>query len=246
MADPHSLYLDQKKLDGIIDLLSQRIGERFSDSDLLQVCRDLQAICQRAGQKDIAAISKPNWRLRIGVLAFIIAVAATVGVALVYSLSMLQIEFTGSNVFDFIQAVESALNGLFLVGAATLLLVSLENRSKRHCVIQRINELRAIAHLVDMLQLTEDPPILHSGAPTDHSPTRQLNHFQLGRYLVYCSEMLSLVGKVGFLYVQGYHDPEATNAVNDLEDLTTGLSQKIWQKILVHESTTHGIPNPRA
>ncbi len=45
--------------------------------------------------------------------------------------------------------------------------------------------------------------------------------------------MLSLISKTAFLYVQDYHDPVAAEAVNDLEDLTTGLSSKIWQKIMM-------------
>lgn len=44
--------------------------------------------------------------------------------------------------------------------------------------------------------------------------------------------MLSLASKIGFLYVQDYHDSVATEAVNDLEDLANGLSRKIWQKIM--------------
>jgi hypothetical protein len=162
-------------------------------------------------------------------------------VALVSSVAELQIGTSGSNVFDFIQAVEAALNGMFLVGAAVLLLVSLENRMKRHRVIQAINRLRGIAHVVDMHQLTKDPAIIHhGGSPTAHSPDRPLNQFELSRYLDYCAEMLSLVGKVGYLYVQNYHDPDATKAVNDLEDLTTGLARKIWQKIMLLGGPAHG------
>ena len=57
--------------------------------------------------------------------------------------------------------------------------------------------------------------------------------FELTRYLTYCSEMLSLVGKIAALYVQGFQDAIVLEAVNDVETLTTGLSQKIWQKILI-------------
>ncbi len=240
MADPLSLYLDHDKLCTTIDRLCLRIHGRFPQSSLLQVCRDLHEICLNA-QTDITAISKPNWLLRGGVLAFIVAVVVTMGFAFVSGLSALQIGTSGSNVFDFIQAVEAGLNGIFLVGAALLVLISLENRMKRHRVIQAINRLRGIAHVVDMHQLTKDPSIIHSGgAPTVHSPDRPLNQFELNRYLDYCAEMLSLVGKVGYLYVQNYHDPEATNAVNDLEDLTTGLARKIWQKIMLLGGPTHG------
>lgn len=240
MADPRSLYLVHEKLCTTIDRLCLRIRGRFPESSLLQVCRDLHEICLNA-ERDIAAISRPNWLLRGGVLAFIVAVVVTMGIAFASSLSALQINTSGSTVFDFIQAIESALNGIFLAGAALLVLISLENRMKRHRVIQAINRLRGIAHVIDMHQLTKDPSIIQSGsAPTVHSPDRPLNQFELSRYLDYCAEMLSLVGKVGFLYVQDYHDPEATNAVNDLEDLTTGLARKVWQKIMLLGSPAHG------
>ena len=45
--------------------------------------------------------------------------------------------------------------------------------------------------------------------------------------------MLSLIGKIGAYYVQDFDDPVALEAVNELEDLTTGLSQKMWQKIMI-------------
>jgi len=69
--------------------------------------------------------------------------------------------------------------------------------------------------------------------PTPNSPRQELSRYELGRYLNYCSEMLSLAGKLGFLYVQNFHDPVANDSVNNLEDLTTGLSRKIWQKIII-------------
>jgi hypothetical protein len=240
MADPRSLYLDHEKLYTTIDRLCLRIQGRFPDSSLLRVCRDLHEVSLSAEQ-DIVAIGRPNWLLRGGVAIFVVVVILTMGVALLNSVAKWQIGTSGGNVFDVIQTVESLLNGVFLVGAALLVLVSLENRIKRHRVIQAVNRLRGIAHVVDMHQLTKDPSVIHaSGGPTTHSPERQLSQFELSRYLDYCSEMLALVGKVGYLYVQNYHDAEATNAVNDLEDLTTGLSRKIWQKIMLLGGAPHG------
>ncbi len=49
--------------------------------------------------------------------------------------------------------------------------------------------------------------------------------------------MLSLVGKLGFLYVAGVGDPEVAREANDLESLCTGLSRKIWQKIMILRET---------
>ena len=58
---------------------------------------------------------------------------------------------------------------------------------------------------------------------------------ELGRYLDYCSELLSLISKVAALHVQRFNDPHTLAAVNDLESLTSGLSGKIWQKITLLE-----------
>jgi hypothetical protein len=60
-----------------------------------------------------------------------------------------------------------------------------------------------------------------------------MSDFELSRYLDYCSEMLSLVGKIAALYVQRFDDPVVLAAVDEIEDLTTGISRKIWQKIMI-------------
>ena len=57
--------------------------------------------------------------------------------------------------------------------------------------------------------------------------------YELGRYLDYCSEMLSLTGKVAVLYVQDFDDDVALAGVTEVENLTNGLSRKIWQKLMV-------------
>ena len=54
---------------------------------------------------------------------------------------------------------------------------------------------------------------------------------ELGRYLDYCSELLSVTSKLAALLVQYFNDEVLLGAVNEIETLTTGLSGKIWQKI---------------
>jgi hypothetical protein len=83
-----------------------------------------------------------------------------------------------------------------------------------------------------MHQLTKDPQSLIVDAPTASSPARTLTSFELGRYLDYCSELFSLASKVAALYVQYLNDPVVLEAVNDVETLGAGLSNKVWQKIV--------------
>ncbi len=116
---------------------------------------------------------------------------------------------------------------------------SLETRWRRRKALQKLHEQRSIAHVIDTHQLRKDPDrIKRKGVDTSSSPRQDLTPFELGRYFDYCSEMLSMVAKIGALYVQGYEDPIAVNAVDELETLTTGLSRKIWQKIMVLDQLT--------
>jgi hypothetical protein len=115
-----------------------------------------------------------------------------------------------------------------------LFLVTIEARVKRRRALRAIHELRAIAHVIDMHQLTKDPEwVLQRGRESVIVPRRAMSLFELSRYLDYCSEALSLTGKVAAVYVQRFDDPVALAAVNEVETLTTGLSRKIWQKLSV-------------
>jgi hypothetical protein len=85
-----------------------------------------------------------------------------------------------------------------------------------------------------MHQLTKDPDrYLLKATFTESSPKRTMTLFELGRYLDYCCDALALISKVAALYVQGFQDEGVLEAVDDIEDLTSGLTGKIAQKITV-------------
>ncbi len=94
-----------------------------------------------------------------------------------------------------------------------------------------------------MHQLTKDP-----SADRDRrrqaasSPRACSRRFELTRYLDYCSEMVSLTSKVAVLFAQGFPDPTVTDVVSDIERVAVGLSQKIWQKIIILETRLRGRP----
>lgn len=151
---------------------------------------------------------------------------------------------SGFDLVVLVQASEAGLNVFLLLSAAVLFLVTAETRIKRRRALKAIHELRALAHVIDMHQLTKDPErLLAERIETPSSPKRNLSPAELGRYLDYCTEMLSLIGKIAALYVQKFDDPVALAAVNEVEDLTTGLSRKIWQKIVIINSDTNQL-NP--
>ena len=95
-----------------------------------------------------------------------------------------------------------------------------------------------------MHQLTKDPERVGiEPHRTASSPKSKLTQFELARYLDYCSEMLSITGKIAAIYVQRFRDPVVIAATNEVEQLCTGLSQKIWQKIMIlHRTPTYTGP----
>lgn len=209
--------------------LRQRISERFPDRGLNNVCAELEEVA-RETQERCRWIRKPNLGLRSGVALVILTLILSFA-GLFYAFSVQAGQETVDFV-DFVQVLEAGLNDLVMVGVAIFFLVTLENRLKRSKALQSLHELRALAHVIDMHQLTKDPErFLHRGKDTESSPVETLTPFELARYLDYCSEMLSIVGKIGALYAQNLSDGVVLSAVTEIENVTAAQSQKIWQKI---------------
>lgn len=230
------LKLDATKLIDTVDTLKKRIHERFPEAGLYHVCDKLLTISRTAQQK-AAQISQPNYWARL--ITFLV-IAVVIGGAIAAALAIKARDETLS-IAEWIQASEAAANDVIIIGAVIFFAMTIESKWKRKRILSAIHELRSLAHIIDMHQLTKDPerPVATATKQdTASSPKRTMDRFQLSRYLDYCSEMLSLIGKIAVLYVQDYPDTEAVGAVNDIETLTNGLSRKIWQKIMIlHEGT---------
>ena len=210
--------LDPDQIGETIARLCQRVESRFPGSGLAGVGRDLSDIA-RLTKERIVWIGRPILGLRVAVALVI----ALIGAGLVITATALKPPNEPLKLVEFVQGLESGINDVLLVGAAIFFLVTAERRIKRRRALATINELRAIAHLIDMHQLTKDPEwVLGRGEETGVLPPRQMSRFELSRYLDYCSEMLSLTSKIAALYIQDFDDEDALAAVNEVEDLTTG------------------------
>lgn len=214
----HRPELRSDEVTRTLERLHERILERFPSSGLSQVCNDLIEISKDT--KEVATwIIKPLWSVRIGIGVFLVFVLVALG----FTISRSQIGVAKIDLQSLVSMLESITNEVVLLVAGVFSLVTIEGRIKRGRVIDAITNLRAVAHIIDMHQLTKAPGSSQHG----------LNHENLARYLDYCSEMLSLVSKIAFLYVNNFDDAAANQSVNELEDLTSGLSRKIWQKITI-------------
>ena len=220
--------LNAQRIADTVERLCRRIEERFPGSGLSYVSRELLEV-SRQHEVEIEKILRPNWLVRIGVGITIVALVLVVaGAALSVKVSM-----SFDRITDLLQGLDAAVNEIILLAVALFFLVSLEGRFKRRHTLRALHQLRSIAHVIDMHQLTKDPDAASPQFQTPSSPQRLLTPFEMSRYLDYCSEMLALVTKLAALHAQYLRDPVVLGAVNDVEELAAGLSQKIWQKIVM-------------
>lgn len=228
------IRLEPERIIKTIDVLEKRIADRFPNSSLRQTCKDFLEIAQKS-KTNIEWISKPNITLRI--FSILVILTGIGGIA--YSISFVELKIHDTTLANIIALSEAVFNDIILLGAAIFFLVGMESRLKRKRALTMINELRVTAHVIDMLQLTKDPSLINANlAATANSPTRSLTKFELERYLDYSSELASLIAKVGALYSQGLPDEVVVRSVNEIETLCTGLSRKIWQKIMILNQVT--------
>jgi hypothetical protein len=221
--------LDAGKIIRTIELLEARIDARSPGAGLGRVAADLRATA-RDTHREASGRAQPNWLLDLLLPALF--VGACLGVASYVAFFVHGASPDGAppklntEPTNLLQTLDATINTVVLAGIAIFFLATVSLRLKRHRALKALHQLRSLVHVIDMHQLTKD-----SDRSTSASPKREMTPFELGRYLDYCSEMLSLTGKVAALYAQDLDDPIVIEAVNDIEMLATNLSRKIWQKI---------------
>ncbi len=230
---PTSRYrlLDESKIIGTLTALKDRIDKQFPESGLGRVADELISVGGEV--KDCADyLSKPNWPIRI------LAAALIAGMFLVLYLASPPIDLPdGKHKFSGVQSIAAVFNILGVGSVAVLFLLRLETNIKRKRAHLVLHQLRSLAHVVDMHQLSKDPAGRRLPQPEiTESPKGAMNPASLGRYLDYCTDLLSLTGKLSALLVQRFSDDAVLAEVNEIEALASALSGRIWQKIQLLES----------
>lgn len=221
--------LQPDKVVDTVERLERRIAERFPDVNLRLVAAELVVMAREAANR-ANRIGRPNIPLRI-VQWLLIASGLSLVTWFAWNMEPSD-DF--HKVSGFAQTMDGLISCLAALGATSLFVFSWELRLKRRQALTALHELRSMAHIVDMHQLTKDPERMLQGGPaTPSSPKRTMTPFELGRYLDYSSEMLSMISKTAAIYVQEFPDSVALDAVNEITSLTNGLSRNIWQKIML-------------
>jgi hypothetical protein len=241
MKRPHHPYrvLDPEQIIRTARQLDERVADRFPDAGLRKVSAELVSLASDLA-KGARSLEAPVWWLRV-----LIGTAIAAGaVIFLFVGTFVPLSRLSTGAFDSVQGLESTINTLLLASLGILALVRSEERIKRKKVFHFLHGLRSLIHVVDMHQLTKDPTVLSPEfKATATSPHRITDPADLARYLDYCSEMLSITGKIAALFAQSVNDEVVIQAVNDVEELGSNLSRKIWQKITMIDQQT-SLPKP--
>lgn len=215
-----------------VEELYARVAARFPERGLRRVCADLLVIIDEV----TSGSSRSQHRIRAARVGSRIAMVAVL-VATVVALAMATWDAVSGDgavdsSLDLLPLIETVVNDVVFAGIAVFFLWSFPERLQRGQLLSLLHQLRSTAHIIDMHQLTKDPEQLRpSFVPTSASRPLGMTRDQVERYLDYCSEMLSLVGKTAALCAEESRDAVVLDTVSTVEQLTVGLSRKIWQKI---------------
>ena len=201
--------------------------EDFPSSGLAAVANEVAAVAEGT-VKRVDEIQRPRIFLRVMVG---ILVALALAGPLLFSV-LVSFSEKVTNLGDFLEATDAGLHMLLILAAGIVFLVGLENRLRRNQALEALAEFRSLAHLLDLHQINKDPGLDRTPPPEpDHRTVR--SDEKLADYLDYSGDLLSIIGKLAAYYAQHLQDRVVLDAVNEIENLSSNLSNKLWLKILV-------------
>lgn len=222
--------LDADRVQATIATLEERVTTRFPERNLRRVARELSTLADEV--EDVSGASRV--RLRVTRWVSFALGLLIVGVTL-YVVSAVLREVMGTyegEAAHWVPLVESGINDVVFAAIAVWFLLALPSRLERARILALLHRLRSLAHVIDMHQLTKDPEHLNPAyVPTRASVGDEMTRTEMAQYLDYCSELLSLTGKVAALCAEASEDDVVLDTVSDVEALCSGLAAKIWQKI---------------
>ncbi len=222
--------LDPEKLLATIAIVRHRVMKVFPDSGLREVSGEVEAAARHVLHEG-EQLRRPLWKMRLLIATGILALISA-PVAVGYFLNF---DRTFETLADFMQATDAGFNVLLLMAGGVAFLISTENRVKRTRALRSLNQLRSLAHVIDMHQLSKDPGMGHLALdeprPLRRRPRVVRTDTDLWFYLSFCSDLLAVLGKLAAWYADFMTDRSVLQTVNGIENLCSDTSRKVWQKM---------------
>ncbi len=212
--------LDPAKIIETADHLARRVGEKLPDSTLAGLAAELTQVARQTEERAIEA-QRPILAIRV---ASILAVGVTL-LGLWYLGRHVHARWEFGTITEVFEATDAGFNLLVILAGALWTFLTLEARSKRRKALASIEELRDFIHVIDITQLFYTPD-LYNATPTNSLSALNIDY----TYLLFCTEMLTLISNLAPLYTRGAAGDSILRAVFDVEMLSNAISAKLLSK----------------
>ena len=217
--------LDPAKIIQTAENLAHRVSVKFPESTLVGLTADLAEIARVTDERARRA-RRPNRLIRgTGRLASVLCILGLWYIVDHIQTHLLNAHLEFGNISDLFEAADAGFN--MLVGLAGILwfLVTIEARVKRKQALAHIGELLEFIQLIDVTQLYYTPELYKSSASPDSTRLR-FDH----TYLLFCNEMLGVIGNLAPLYTRGNMDDSVWRATSDVVMLANAIQGRLFAK----------------
>ncbi len=212
--------LDPARIIETAENLVQQIGQRLPRSNLASIAAELARIARDTDQR-VHQAHRPILAIRFASVTAIV----TSLLGLWYLLHHIHTRWEFGTVTDLFEAADAGFNLLVLLAGALWFLITLEARIKRKKVLQSIQELRELIHVIDATQLYYTPELYNHDAASPRTPWI-FDH----TYLLFCTQMFAVISNLAALYTRDEAGDSIMRAASHLEMLANALSHKLYSK----------------
>ncbi|QDO89238.1 hypothetical protein FNH13_13620 [Ornithinimicrobium ciconiae] len=227
---PTTRHLSSEQVRATVLDLQGRIAARFPQHRLTVVATDLVDLVDQVDLKT------QDTHRRVVHTTLVARILAAVALLVAITLVVLALQLVMSHPLDqlntWIPLIDSTIDTIVFIGIAVLFLWAFPERRERKGLLALLHQLRSLAHVLDMHQLTKEPGRLRTGyVPTELSLASDLTRDEMFDYLSYCTELLSLIAKTAALCAERSSDGTILDTVSDVETLTREISVRVYQKV---------------
>jgi hypothetical protein len=212
--------LDPTKIIETADHLARRVSEKLPDSVLAGLAVELAQVARQTEER------AHNARQAILVIrvASILAVCGTL-LGLWFLARHIHARWEFGTIAQVFEATDAGFNLLVILAGVLWSFLTLEARIKRRRALSSIEELRDFIHVIDITQLYYTPDLYNP------NPANSLSSLNIDyTYLLFCTEMLTLISNLAPLYTRGAAGDSILRAVSDVEMLANANSATLLSK----------------
>jgi hypothetical protein len=217
--------LDPAKIILTAENLARRVGDRLPGSTLAGLAADLAEIA-RATDERARRAREPNRLIRgAGWLAGALGVSGLWYIADHIQTHLVDAHLEFGTITDLFESADAGFNILVALAGALWFLITMEARVKRRQSLAHIGELLEFIQLIDVTQLYYTPELYKSNFSPDSAQSK-FDH----TYLLFCNEMLGLIGNLAPLYNRGNMDDAVWRATSDVVMLANAIEGRLFAK----------------